>query len=514
MRTRSVIGGAIVVLLCISYIPQYHSLYYYSTSLEQNSLVMTEQNFPPRTAPATHRLSQLEATEEAQTPWAPVSTWRSILHNDKDTVILCYETEGDPIFSLTVPEVRKEIRKVSYREVKQHGGYLPHGDVVVMDSTTPKEVYLTMLGRVRKFAVWLNGNDATFEKMKGHVLGMSQPCWERGPSSPDAFLLRRPNFLLTFGVTGGVKEVNRAVWAEKTWGRRTPVVWYSDVTHPTLMPHIVTHPLYEKDKFAYLSFKMTAIWQHVFLTYYQEAGSPNAFEWYIRLWDDNFFYEENFHRIVRRLPRHFIKTPACFGKVGVRVLSSADSENHKMMGGGAGWFITAPGMQWAKNVSMCDRITLSYENRRGIFLPHRLHDEDILLSICMARERLQFYNIPGVEHVSPGMNGKQRCLSQEKLKQLRWDDKASIIYSYPTRDKAVTVDGQSMAYSKPIVWHYMSPLRLVNLEVLLYPERSAELSPLPQATPIDIPKPRKKCYPGVPDQMPAVGLSVFDKEYV
>eukprot|EP00760_Papus_ankaliazontas_P031535 PhM_4_TR5328/c1_g1_i1/m.21792 len=416
--------------------------------------------------------------------------------------------------------------------------YIPHGDIAVVASAADDEdkttaAILRLAGRARKLAIVIttttdrNSCDALVKAFAHH-----QPGFEFVPSSTitRGCVFKRPAFLLTFALTEGGRDGKhvKAIHVERTWGRRTPLVWYSDVAHTEVQPHIVGHALYTRNKFDYLSFKLTAIWQHVYDNYFQmrDERRRNAYEYYIRLWDDNYFYEENFYRLTLRigsiarrrgLTREFdpYKRAICYGKVGFRYMSAA--EQHFFLGGGAGWFITAEGMRrfaGENNASKeCDTTMLRYEHRKDIFLAHALHDEDILLSICMTKKNVTFYDVPGIEHVSPGSNWRQRCVSDVALKKLRWDDGACISYAYPTKKPEHSVDALTWtAYTKPVVWHYMSPRRLVSLELLLYPERKQRDFPdgLPAATVVDAPKRGRGCYPGIATPTPVLGQSEYD----
>jgi hypothetical protein len=112
------------------------------------------------------------------------------------------------------------------------------------------------------------------------------------------------------------------------------------------------------------------------------------------------------------------------------------------------------------------------------------------------------------------MAGKQRCMEDAALHALRWDKNATIFFDYVgAGSRQLRVEDPWYSYTKPLVWHYMSPRRLLRLERLLYPWRGAEL-PLPDTvapTNADVSKRGKRCYPGVPNGgLPPRGVSVFE----
>jgi hypothetical protein len=314
-----------------------------------------------------------------------------------------------------------------------------------------------------------------------------------------------------------------------------------------LRPIVTKHPKYLEDKFRFLVFKLSRIWQHVHQHFgprrWQQQGredsqlnddadgggcafgaaTPGAmwYDWYVRLWDDNYFLEENFHHVSWMLRPQ--QQPVMIGKIGWRYMS--DTAIFPFAGGGAGWFLSGKGLdQVGPSIPEAEKWFVTFRARKDIFLPHEMHDEDVFLTAWFHLVNVSFVNVPGVEHVSPGMSHKQRCLSDATLLQLRWNDSAVIFFDYPAKKPPkFSLDGQWYAFGKPIVWHYMSPTRLLRLESLLYPERSvmlqqqaskrSEAGALPPVvkTGADVMSLRKKCYPGVPDgPLPPAGKSMYE----
>ena len=255
----------------------------------------------------------------------------------------------------------------------------------------------------------------------------------------------------------------------------------------------------------------------------QPLPSGLGYDWYVRLWDDNYFLEENF-LLASHMMRPRVQ-PVMLGKIGYRYM--ADTAIFPFAGGGAGWFLSHRGMQVIGPTMITEEAEdwyVKFRSRKDIFLPHDLHDEDVFLTAWFHLMNIHFVNIPGVEHVSPGMNNRQRCLSDQTLYDLRWTPNETIFFDYPAKKPPkFSIDGQWYAYGKPIVWHYMSPSRLLKLEALLYPHRRTALDRLvlehlpgrvvPQ-TASDKVNPRKRCYPGVPDdgKLPPRGLSVYERQ--
>ncbi|KAJ9469019.1 hypothetical protein DIPPA_13057 [Diplonema papillatum] len=343
------------------------------------------------------------------------------------------------------------------------------------------------------------------------VVELEPLLWRRAPawrivrvdstSSTVAVLLERRVRAFVFGITGGTD--GRAAYVERTWGRRTPVQWYADRWDSHLRPIVDEHPMYAKNPWGLMTYKITRIWQRdggrvergrpansetpaSFAAHFREG-----YDWYVRLWDDNYFHEENLHGALGHLDP---SKPVTAGKAGWYSLST--TAKVPFSGGGAGWFLSTTAM---------DRFGLSIDaaeawmpvfRAQPIRLTHDLHNEDIILSVWLDKIKVSFINILGVEHVSPGLGPKQRCMSNETLYSLRWDRNASVYYE---TDLTFLLENTTYGYTKPLVWHYMSPNRLVRLETLLYPDAGAQFAgeTLPQ-TNAELANPKKKCYPGVP----------------
>lgn len=334
-------------------------------------------------------------------------------------------------------------------------------------------------------------------------------------------VLERRAKVFVFGITGGNAAIaQRARYAEMTWGARTPIQWFSDQWDDQIRPCVDLHPLYLKDRFNHLTFKISRIWQVVHERF---VGSNERIDWYIRLWDDNYFYEENLFWILYRIPNvNPQTTPVLAGKLGIRHLGPEDAV-FPFAGGGAGWYLTRAAMQkFGPSIGQMEAWIPKLRARKDIFLPHGMHDEDVFLTAWIGKFlNISCLNIPGVEHVSPGMGGKQRCMTNEALRKLRWDPKYTIFFDYTGRkQRYLRVEDTWYSYTKPLIWHYMSPRRLLRLEGLLYEDRAAaalNFADLPSpddapATVVDAVKKKKACYPGVPDgEPPARDISIFEQ---
>lgn len=344
-------------------------------------------------------------------------------------------------------------------------------------------------------------------------------------NNSDIIHLERRAKVFIFGITGGnIASSRRARYAEWTWGARSPIQWFADQWDENIRPiYKDQHPLYLKDKFNYLTFKISRVWQIVYKYYW--SLSHQRIDWFIRLWDDNYFYEENLFPILYRLP-HVInpqRDEVLAGKLGWRHLGPPDAI-FPFAGGGAGWYLTSAGMKkFGNSIDDMEKWIPVLRAKKDIFLPHGMHDEDVFLTAWIGTLlKINCTNIPGVEHVSPGMAAKQRCLSDETLFDLRWKDDVTIFFDYTgAKSRELRVEDTWYSYTKPLIWHYMSPRRLLKLEGLLYEERKkSKGGDLPQnpedapSTSVDLP-PRKKgktCYPGVPPGgAPPRGFSLFEK---
>lgn len=319
-------------------------------------------------------------------------------------------------------------------------------------------------------------------------------------------VFKRRVSMFVFCIGGG--SDGRANFVEWTWGQRTPIQWYGDAWSPELRPIVDLHPMYLKDRFNFLTFKISRIWRRVFLDFGRVGDAP-AYDWYVRLWDDNYFYEE---ATFNTLGRFDSQERAMAGKIGWRNMGPKDAI-FPFAGGGAGWFLAHGGLAaLGPSIDAAEQWFVDFRARKDIFLPHGIHDEDVFLTAWLHKLNTTFINMPGVEHVSPGLKQKQRCLRDEQLYKLRWDPSETIYFDYPAREAQFRIEDAWYAYGKPIVWHYMSPSRLARLEVTLYPDRKPFLDTLkPPPTAADMAKPKRQCYPGVPDgPPPARGRSLFE----
>lgn len=386
-------------------------------------------------------------------------------------------------------------------------------DDVVLQSCDAHSVTLetvaTMLGRTRVQATISRceavlGN--TVEETRKHLEAVAPSWFVAGYSdSTGTMLLKRRSKLFVFCIGGG--NDGRANFVERTWGQRTPIQWYTDTWTPQLRPIVDLHPLYKKDPFNLLAFKISRIWQRV----YEDYG--NHYDWYVRLWDDNYFHEENAYNVLGRfqLP-HYQREhePLMVAKMAWRNMGV--NAVYPFAGGGAGWFLNRAGLhRIGPNVARGEQWFQEFRNRKDIFLKHHIHDEDVFLTAWFHNEGVAFQNAPGLEHVSPGMQQKQRCLSNDMIYKLRWDPNVTIYFDYPAHEAQFRQEDAWYAFTKPIVWHYMSPSRLVHVETLLYPHRKPEFArdAIPK-TAADAAKPNRKCYPGVPSPEPQRGLSRYE----
>lgn len=334
-------------------------------------------------------------------------------------------------------------------------------------------------------------------------LRLHAPSWYVAAASvtKQEFVLKRRAKLFTFCIGGG--KDGRANYVEFTWGQRTPIQWFTDEWSDQLRPIVDLHPMYVKDPFGLLTYKVSRVWQRVFKDY-----GHGDYDWFVRLWDDNYFLEENAYNVLGRMP---LEKPLMVGKIGWRNMGKAAV--YPFAGGGAGWFLNKAGMRLiGPTIPDGEKWFMDFRSRRDIFLKHHIHDEDVFHTAWFHEKGVKFQNGPGLEHVSPGNEQKQRCMSDEALYRLRWKANETIYFDYPAHEEEFRMEAAWYAYTKPIVWHYMSPRRLVKLETLLYQTRREEFKNVdPPKTNADLAKKNRQCYPGVPDPAPPRGLSMFEK---
>lgn len=331
-------------------------------------------------------------------------------------------------------------------------------------------------------------------------LRKNAPSWYVANSGNSMLTLKRRSKIFTFCIGGG--NDGRANFVEATWGQRTPIQWFMDKWSDELRPIVDLHPNYIKDPFGLLTFKISRIWQRV----HEDFGAGD-YDWFVRLWDDNYFLEENAFNVLGRMD---MSRPLMVGKIGWRNMGKAAV--YPFAGGGAGWFLNKRGLQLVgPSIQNAEKWFFNFRARRDIFLKHHIHDEDVFLTAWFHLLNISFVNAPGLEHVSPGNEQKQRCLADDVLYRLRWKEDETIYFDYPAHEEQFRIEDAWYAYTKPIVWHYMSPRRLLRLEALLYPNRGDELKKYnPPRTNADVAKKNRQCYPGVPDPPPPRGKSVFE----
>lgn len=361
----------------------------------------------------------------------------------------------------------------------------------------------TSLGRTRLVAS-LQGCEKTIGSEVETVNGWLRkyaPSWYVSTQTDSAFVVKRRSKVFTFCIGGG--SDGRANYVEATWGQRTPIQWYMDKWSDELRPIVDLHPNYVKDPFNLLTFKISRIWQRV----HSDFGDGD-YDWFIRLWDDNYFLEENAYNVLGRMD---LNRPLMVGKIGWRNMGK--SAVYPFAGGGAGWFLNKKGLSVVgPSIPDAEKWFVNFRARKDIFLKHHIHDEDVFLTAWFHLLNISFVNAPGLEHVSPGNEQKQRCMADDVLYRLRWKDDESIYFDYPAHEEQFRIEEAWYAYTKPIVWHYMSPRRLLKLESLLYPQRREEFKrDDPPRTNADMAKKNRQCYPGVPDPPPPRGNSMFER---
>jgi hypothetical protein len=370
-------------------------------------------------------------------------------------------------------------------------------------STDFDQTLATSLGRTRLLAS-LQGCAKIIGSERetvGGWLRKNAPSWYVSAEADGAFIVKRRSKVFTFCIGGG--SDGRANYVEATWGQRTPIQWYMDKWSDELRPIVDLHPNYVKDPFNLLTFKISRIWQRV----HSDFGAGD-YDWYIRLWDDNYFLEENVYNVLGRMD---LTRPLMVGKIGWRNMGK--SAVYPFAGGGAGWFLNKKGLSLVgPSIPEAEKWFFNFRARKDIFLKHHIHDEDVFLTAWFHLLNISFVNAPGLEHVSPGNEQKQRCMADDVLYRLRWKDDESIYFDYPAHEEQFRIEEAWYAYTKPIVWHYMSPRRLLRLESLLYPQRRDEFKrDDPPRTNADIAKKNRQCYPGIPDPPPPRGNSMFER---
>lgn len=378
-------------------------------------------------------------------------------------------------------------------------------DTLVISCSTSSDfdqTIATALGRTR-ISASLRGCERILGAEVETVVGWlrkNAPSWYV-TSHDNGLELKRRSKVFTFCIGGG--SDGRANFVEATWGQRTPIQWFMDKWSAELRPIVDLHPQYVKDPFNLLTFKISRVWQRV----HRDYGTGN-YDWFIRLWDDNYFLEENVYNVLGRMD---LNRPLMVGKIGWRNMGKAAV--YPFAGGGAGWFLNKKGLQAVgPSIPTAEQWFFDFRARKDIFLKHHIHDEDVFLTAWFHLLNISFVNAPGLEHVSPGNEQKQRCLADDVLYRLRWKDDESIYFDYPAHEQEFRIEDAWYAYTKPIVWHYMSPRRLLRLEVLLYPQRRDEFkNDAPPRTNADMAKKNRQCYPGVPDPPPPRGRSIFER---
>jgi len=259
---------------------------------------------------------------------------------------------------------------------------------------------------------------ANFEKRYDKVPHPKLKYGQKGP--------RIMYFAVAYQPEGEEGVNHRVDGALNTWTKKVPVLWYSNKYDKRLKNIVIKDPNGDSQE---LYLRVKDIWKHVWQNF------PD-YDWYFRLWDDNYVIVENVPAALEGLnPKDPWLVGLSFGKFPA---------------GGAGWIVSKGAMKkWMPKIDTCDELT----KRQPPLCDRKLWCEDVLFGNCMADMGVKVKNRPGMFFAN----------THEWRGADYPDDQRAELEPSKLRCAA----GRKTGF-RPIVFHYMKEGISERLEKLLY----------------------------------------------
>ncbi len=178
-----------------------------------------------------------------------------------------------------------------------------------------------------------------------------------------------------FGITHSSTIRIRLESALKTWANSLKVVWYSDKPDQ-YVNFSVSAP--EGNTYDVITWRVLLVWEHVYTHF-------PGYDWYVRVWEDNYIIRETFEALV---DDHNPDDPVEIGRLGRH-------DGHVFIGGGASSLLSRAGMRiWSKGIDDCRKWLKSDPNRTMAY-------EDVWISMCRSKMGIRFVMAPGLYSHAP-----------------------------------------------------------------------------------------------------------------
>jgi hypothetical protein len=196
-----------------------------------------------------------------------------------------------------------------------------------------------------------------------------------------------------YGVTHHT-SYKKALVAQNIWGKRlnppNGIVWYinkyivnDSKAESDLRAHVISY--YGDDVYNNITHRTLLIWEHVWKTY-------PSYQWYARVWDDNYIIKENFEEIISGKNYNDMVE---YGRVGY-------FEGLPFIDGGASSLISATAVrEFVNRIDECRQIIeeqVHSENKNWRECAY--YCEDPFFSLCRAKFGITLHNILGLFHFS------------------------------------------------------------------------------------------------------------------
>jgi UDP-glucose 4-epimerase len=238
-----------------------------------------------------------------------------------------------------------------------------------------------------------------------------------------------------FGITHGNNH-EKALAAHQTWGQRASggVIWYTTSGAQNMFPFIViSHP--ENNGYKRIFFRVLEIYRHVWQYY-------PGYDWYIRVWDDNFVVTENVEK--------FLMTKRSDENVEFGYFRQVPGpQPFPLVWGGPGNFMSQSSLSTiAENVTDCIEFARGLERK----YPNHVKDwkwqaEDVFISAFRTDRGSKMVWTDGMYPFAPGPDKEQAvaCRSKQKF----------------------TVDPDADKYpTEVLTLHYVGPAQMIRLNHL------------------------------------------------
>ena len=185
----------------------------------------------------------------------------------------------------------------------------------------------------------------------------------------------------------------KALACNKTWVQTLPNMhWYSDEPDPEMNYTVISYKA--GNTYQLVTYRALLIFNHVLSTY-------TGYDWYVRLWDDNYFFKE---RLEKLLENQNPNDSVLIGKM-LHVDNWKDETRYFYLGGGSVWVLSKRAFEtWAQNLRL---ETLNHDScilsRLTNYLRTTIRDdfhtaEDMIFSQCLISQGVQLVHAYGFEN--------------------------------------------------------------------------------------------------------------------